>query len=37
MILKEISLRRWVKILFLENKLVLNFDFRHGAKKSGNQ
>ena len=23
------------KIFFLENKVVLDFDFRHGAKKSG--
>ena len=28
--------RRWlVKIIFLDNKVVLNFDFRHGVKKSG--
>ena len=25
----------WSKSIFLENKVVVNFDFRHGAKKSG--
>ena len=25
----------WSKSFFLENKVVINFDFRHGAKKSG--
>mgnify|MGYP004289720547 CR=1 FL=1 len=25
----------WSKSLLLENKVVINFDFRHGAKKSG--
>ena len=25
----------WSKSIVLENKVVLNFDFRHGAKKSG--
>ena len=25
----------WSKSLFLENKVVINFNFRHGAKKSG--
>ena len=25
----------WLKLIVLENKVVINFDFRHGAKKSG--
>ena len=25
----------WSKSIFLENKVVINFDFRSGAKKSG--
>ena len=25
----------WSKSFFLENKVVINYDFRHGAKKSG--
>ena len=25
----------WSKSIVLDNKVVLNFDFRHGAKKSG--
>ena len=25
----------WSKSFFLENKVVINFDFRHGAKQSG--
>ena len=25
----------WSKSIVLENKVVINFDFRHGAKKSG--
>ena len=25
----------WSKSIVLENEVVLNFDFRHGAKKSG--
>ena len=29
------TLKRLVKIIFLENKVVINFDFRSGAKKSG--
>ena len=29
------TLKRLVKITFLENKVVINFDFRSGAKKSG--
>ena len=27
--------RGWSKSFFLENKVVVNFNFRHGAKKSG--
>ena len=29
------TLSRLVKIIFLENKVAINFDFRSGAKKSG--
>ena len=28
--------KRWSKSIFLENKVVVNYDFMNGAKKSGN-